>query len=223
MTGLRASEPNHPLTARRRQGVVVDVAGAPTSINVNIGGDTTTLVPCAYLTDYPPEVGDTVLLLENGGDFVVVGALAGLSPAGRGLVGRNASSTAASTTTTTEVKDTNVGDLVFTAAGTHALYRVKYRARAQSDAAATSVDYRIRDGGGSSPTNGSTQLAGASIYLAAASGAGASQLICEEEVTGLAAGTHTIAGFYVRTSGAGNVNPGQATGQVRALTVERLA
>jgi hypothetical protein len=73
-------QPNHPLTAIRRQGVVQDTVNAPTTINVFIGGDLNTLVPCSYLVEYSPTVGDTVVVLENQGDFIIIGALAGLAP-----------------------------------------------------------------------------------------------------------------------------------------------
>ena len=167
--------------------------------------------------------------LTYGGTRTLIGSIAGVAgtdaysnayPAGaQVLLGLNSSSTAASTTTTTEVKDTNVGDLAFTAIPA-ATYRVKYRARANTSLAPSDIDFRIRDSGSaSSPTNTSTLLAGATLNLQGIVG----QLICEAEVTGLSAGTHTIAGFYVRAGGSGNIKPDQSTGQLRTLTVERIA
>jgi hypothetical protein len=82
-------EPNHPLTGLRREGVVADIANIPASVNVYIGGDTTTLVPCAYLADYYPVVNDNVILIENQGDYIIIGSLSGLNQAkgGFGVVG----------------------------------------------------------------------------------------------------------------------------------------
>ena len=79
MSPVDLPEPNHPLTAIRRQGVVQDIANAPTTINVFIGGDVNTLVACSYLSAYQPAVGDTVSVLANQGDYVVLGSLAGLA------------------------------------------------------------------------------------------------------------------------------------------------
>jgi hypothetical protein len=80
MTNYAQAEPNHPLTAIRRQGVVQDVTNAPTTVNVFLGGDANTLVPCAYLADYSPAAGDTVMVLVNQGDYLIIGACAGLTP-----------------------------------------------------------------------------------------------------------------------------------------------
>lgn len=72
---LRLPQPNHPLTAIRRVGVVQDIAAKPNSVNVWLGGDTNTLTPCAYLSSYIPAVGDNVLILQNNADYIIVGAV----------------------------------------------------------------------------------------------------------------------------------------------------
>lgn len=73
---LRPAQANHPLTAIRRQGIVVDLTNVATfSIGVNIGGDTTTVVPCTFLDNYFPVLNDVVYLLENQGDHIVIGSV----------------------------------------------------------------------------------------------------------------------------------------------------
>jgi hypothetical protein len=123
---------------------------------------------------------------------------------------------AQSTTTTTFVKDSGIGDLVFVADNANTPHRIRYIARAISDAANTTMDYRLYDGGVSSPTTSSTLIGGASVVLYAVSVS--TQLVCEVIQT-FSAGTHTVAAFYGRTSGTGNVNP--TTGQ-RILSIEAL-
>lgn len=133
-----------------------------------------------------------------------------------------ATSTASlSTTTTTFIKDTGCGDIVVVSpSATQVYWRVRYVARPQSDTAAATVDFRIYDGGASSPTTASTLLTGASMYLDGVGLAAASMLECEEIVT-LSVGTHTLAAFYGRTNGAGNVRPAFPTGP-RLLSAEML-
>lgn len=87
---------NHPLTAIRRQGVVVDVSqafAAPYLVGVNLGGDTTVTVACAYLGGYAPHVGDTVYILANQGDYLIIGAVQPSGAAGRIYYSRNANIT----------------------------------------------------------------------------------------------------------------------------------
>lgn len=131
------------------------------------------------------------------------------------------SAVTSATTTTTEVKDSNVGDYTFTAVSGHT-YRVKYQCRAASTVAQDKVDVRIRDGGGSSPTNTSTLVAGAETTIASASVALTEDLKVEQLMVGLSAGTHIIAAFFLRAAGTGNVSLGQATGQTRELYVEDM-
>lgn len=132
----------------------------------------------------------------------------------------NQSNAAASTTTTTEVKDTNVGDLAITVTDATAWYVVKYICRGNSSVTSDQMDIRIRDGGGSSPTNVSTQLAGASLQIPVG-GSGGLQVTAEQYVQ-FTVGTHTIAGFYVRTAGTGNVNVSQAGGAQRVLSCQQV-
>lgn len=129
--------------------------------------------------------------------------------------------TNSATTTTTEVKDTGIGDVAITVTDATAWYRIKYIVRATSDAAATTMDTHVRDGGSSSPTNTSTLIAGASIYLAAATGAGACALTAEAIVQ-FSIGTHNLAGFFLRTAGTGNVSVTQSTGGQRILSIEQI-
>lgn len=131
------------------------------------------------------------------------------------------STAATSNATTSAVKDGGPGDLAFSVTSTSTVYRVRYIARAQTDAASSTVDFQIRDGGSSSPTNASPIVAAASTVLTITAGAGAIALVCEGIGT-FTVGTHTIAGFYVRTSGSGNITVAQSTGGQRILSVEAL-
>lgn len=95
----------HPLVPTRRQGVVADITNANNAtppnaftIGVVIGGDpTATSVQCAYLDSYWPTVGDVVYLLENQGDFIVIGAV-GQSPT-KATISRSTGLSVASGTT----------------------------------------------------------------------------------------------------------------------------
>lgn len=127
----------------------------------------------------------------------------------------------AATTSATEVIDSAVGTISFYVNDADDWYKIRYRARVQSDAAPATIDMRIRDGGASTPTNTSTLVAGASCQVQATSGAGATTLVAEEIVQ-FAVGQHTLAGFYVRTTGSGNVLVGQSTGSRRQLTAEHI-
>lgn len=132
-------------------------------------------------------------------------------------------STAATTTTATELKDGGVGDLTLTVADATAWYRVKYIARCQTDTSGgTNMDLRIRDGGASSPTTASTLIAAQSIYLSVAAGPGSSGLTADGLVQ-FTVGTHVLAGFYAKLAGAGNISVSQATGMSRVLSAELIA
>jgi hypothetical protein len=75
-SGLRASEPNHPLTGIRRMGIVNSaVTGATPTVNVTVGGDAANPVDLPYLPSYTPSVNDQVVILEVDGDRVVLGAV----------------------------------------------------------------------------------------------------------------------------------------------------
>lgn len=137
------------------------------------------------------------------------------------LVGEADDVGASGTTTTAIAKDTAVGDVQFAVAEVNDWYRVSYLARVQSDAAPATVDFQIRDGGASSPTSTSGIIAGASRQVTNTGGAGAQDLQCIGYVQ-FSVGTHTIAAFFVRTAGSGNVQANQSTGSKRMLIVERV-
>lgn len=140
-----------------------------------------------------------------------------------GLLNRVQSSTASATTAGTEVKDTNVGDTSFTAVSGRT-YRVVYNARSQSDTANDGVDLRIRGNNSStSPTNTSNQLAGNRVQVGPTAGAaGGDQRECTHVLEcplDIATGLWTIAAFYVRSSGLGNVSVSQTAGDTRELYI----
>lgn len=112
--------------------------------------------------------------------------------------------------TTTETKDAS-GDLAFVAVEGFT-YTVTYTATVLTGAANHVVDVNIRDGGASSPTNASTIRATTAVlgYTASTIRLGftlTKPLVCP---TDIAAGTHTLAVFYVR-------NPNGATTSVVQL------
>jgi hypothetical protein len=142
--------------------------------------------------------------LSNGG----IELPRGLPALPAGGVAAPATSTAATTAVSAETKDGGVGDYQFTAyAGRW--YEVRYSARGQTDTINTSLDVVIRDGGGSSPGTSSTAIAAASLALPIAAGSGATGLKIADPVQ-FTAGTHTLAAFYLRTAGAGQLPGGQA-------------
>jgi hypothetical protein len=57
------------------------------------------------------------------------------------------------------------------------------------------------------------------MYLAAAGGPGATQVIVEGVIK-LAVGTHVLGCFYGKTAGAGTFSVAQSGGQLRTFTVE---
>lgn len=137
------------------------------------------------------------------------------------------STVATSTTTTTETKDTNVGDLTFVVSDATVWYRITYMVRMNTDSTtgASLISATVRDGGASSPTNTSTLIGETSQVLTVAGGPGqvATAAISLRQFS---VGTHNIAGFYVRSSGAGNVSlvalDGGGATLARFLSVEQI-
>lgn len=131
------------------------------------------------------------------------------------------SSTAGGTgVTTTETKDAT-GDLQFTAIS-GVTYLVNYLATGRAGATGHYMDVNIRDGGASSPSSASTNLGGVTVGLPAtaltAPVAFMKPLRCP---TDIAAGTHTIAIFYVRNASGATTNVVQleVAGTSRVLSV----
>jgi len=60
-------------TLRLRQGKVIAVNVTPNSVDVQIAGDTNTLPSVKYLDSYSPTTNDTIWLLANGSDLLVIG------------------------------------------------------------------------------------------------------------------------------------------------------
>ena len=60
-------------TLRLRQGRVVAINTTPNSVDVQIAGDTNTLPKVRYLASYTPTSSDTIWLLANGSDLLVIG------------------------------------------------------------------------------------------------------------------------------------------------------
>lgn len=118
----------------------------------------------------------------------------------------------------TEVRDTALGNYVFTSAGTTRLYRVIVEgARIQNDTASVLNSLKVRDGGGSTPTSASTLIGESTIGQTMT--AGASQTTIPVIYTFTAsAGTHTL-GLFLNSSS----NTGQRTlTGARAMYVEDI-
>lgn len=96
------SQPGHPLAAARRLAVVTAItAGAPPTVTIQIGGDTTTTANVPYDESYQPVVNDTVVTVSVEGDHYVIGrANLGNGPIGSLIV--RAIRTDSSGTITTE-------------------------------------------------------------------------------------------------------------------------
>lgn len=61
---------------RLRQGVVTATATVPNRVTITIGGSPDTVSGVRYLASYSPTVTDTVWLIQNGTDLLVLGKLA---------------------------------------------------------------------------------------------------------------------------------------------------
>lgn len=137
----------------------------------------------------------------------------------------SASSSAGGTgVTTTETKDAS-GDVIFTAVEGYD-YQVTYTATSISGGAGAIVVVNIRDGGASSPTNASTNIAGTVAYMAASGFAGQAPVNVVRTLncpTDISVGVHTIAAFYVRSgSGAATTVQLEVAGPNRQLSVQRI-
>lgn len=68
---------SHPLTPTRRIGQVISISWTPApTVEVAIGGDTSTTVFVPFLDSYAPAVNDYVALLGTQGDYVCIGRIA---------------------------------------------------------------------------------------------------------------------------------------------------
>ena len=63
-------------TLRLRQAYVVAYHNSPKRVDIQIAGDTNTLPSVKYLHGYSPQNGDTVFVLTNGADILVLGDIA---------------------------------------------------------------------------------------------------------------------------------------------------
>lgn len=146
-----------------------------------------------------------------------------LIPIGKLAISRSTAAGPTATSTTTDVKDTAVGDITFTAVSGRS-YRLKYKARAQATTGTVAGDWNIRGNNSAvSPTTASTLLTAASIGLATVGGSGATDLMADAILAcpgDIAAGQWTIAGFVHWAAGAGTITANQSTGQKRELSVE---
>lgn len=116
----------------------------------------------------------------------------------RGIMTEPTTSTSDGTATganTTEVRDSVLGDYVFTAVADR-LYRVNYKGNANAASADVRFVHRIRDGGGSTPTTASTLIAENTMHMAEASTGGRQTMVLSETFTA-SAGVHTLSLFTI--------------------------
>jgi hypothetical protein len=105
----------------------------------------------------------------------------------------------------TEVLDAVLGTYVFTAVAGRR-YRYILSGAKMSGTSGTLAEFMIRDGGGSTPTSGSTLLGQAAAYIPATGGAG--QITCYVSGTFTpSAGTRTLGVFTVSRAGTAAVTP----------------
>lgn len=64
---------NRPDPVRLRQGVVDTVDAGSATVDVTVGGSSTVITDVNYLDSYTPTAGDTVWILSNGPDLLVIG------------------------------------------------------------------------------------------------------------------------------------------------------
>lgn len=62
-----------PQGLRLRQGKVVTYNSGPSTVDIQLAGDTNTLPSVKYLDSYSPTNNDTVWLLSSGSDLLVIG------------------------------------------------------------------------------------------------------------------------------------------------------
>jgi hypothetical protein len=167
-----------------------------------------------FLSSYTPVATERVVLVPVGTTYLIMGKIDNgvrsiatlLDALPKGLIGRKRSANNATTSTSgsNPLKDTDVGDLTFTAVSGRN-YRIRFDAGWRADTATATMDVTVRDGNGSSPTSASTAIAGSSAFIAAATGAGRTNFPVERTVScpgDISAGTHIVAAFYARITGA---------------------
>lgn len=121
---------------------------------------------------------------------------------GRVLASAYQTATATTGVTTTETVITGCSDITVNATGAHR-YRVIVRVRASNTTADADIVFRVRDGGGSAPTNTSTLLADWQVPTPVASRVYDYSLTWTTPLTTtLSAGAHHIGLFVARGAGA---------------------
>lgn len=140
-------------------------------------------------------------------NLIVATTLRGVPAATAPVTGANmgtpaSTGTSAATTTSTEVRDTTLGNYVFTAFAGRRYRACLDGATVALGAAADIALVRIRNGGASTPTNASTLISQGTT----APGETATSIALPMGNTFVpGAGTVTLAAFYMRVSGTGNV------------------
>lgn len=108
--------------------------------------------------------------------------------------------TASTLSAVVEIKDT-VPDLIFTALLNHKYEIIYFGEKFATNAGGMTMDFNIRDGGSGSPGIASTKLAFSTQDAIATRQILTRRIvICPGDI---AAGIHTLGGFYIRTAGAG--------------------
>src|SRR5690349_4578304 len=107
---------------------------------------------------------------------------------------------------TTEVRDTVLGNYVFTAEGSR-YYEIEYPGIRVGTDTADLVSINIRDGGASTPTTSSTVVATGQVRLATTGGSGETSMEIEQLVSTFTPGTHTLGAFIVGATAAGVRTP----------------
>lgn len=122
----------------------------------------------------------------------------------RGLMATPVATSSAGTTTsgTTDTRDAAMGNYVFTAVASRR-YRVSVLGlRIGGTVSGDTFNIRVRDGGASTPTAASLQIAQSSKRVPVNGGAGEETVLVSQTFTATA-GTHTLSVFVQRTAGTG--------------------
>lgn len=187
---------------------------AVSPLTVTIDGSATP-VPALVLGSYVPVATNRVVVNRLGSQVVIVGWLGVETPptpppdpipdlAGLTMGTPTSTGSAGSSSAGTDTRNTVLGNYTFTAVAGRRYRAVIDGLAASSNVAGDILVIRVRNGGGSTPTTGSPQVAG-SVMIAAAGAAAVNLPVAGTFAPG--AGTVTLGMFTQRIGGTGTVTP----------------
>lgn len=169
-----------------------------------------TALPTSLPAGHQPSADEFQIMLD------LLAALSGL------LAPTTSSSNGTASSGTTETRDAVLGNYVFTVPTSAAAWRYEVcynNAKINASVADDLYEFRIRDGGASTPTSASTLIAAAAAPVHVAGGSGQPTVLVRGTWVPTA-GTHTLSVFLVRLAGTGVGTPiAPTTGISRELFV----